>query len=278
MFTNPLKTSFKIISQIFGCCFVISGVWLLEKFLLQAFSIYFHKKVYSERLVKSSHNAYLLTKLAKARKALQRKESTPDVLSPASSKFKSAIDKVKDGVERGAKGFLNISNVTFGYKIENKAGVKHFGEPGRFALKLFRTMVKDNEDGLVSLNNFMPFFSTLDEAVEAFNLFDSDGNGDVSLAEMRECISGIYDEYDFLETSLRNSSQAIEKMDAILKTVMFVILIFVCLGIFNVDTTQFIAIFIALWAGSLFALSGTVKNLVESIIFLFLTHPYGILD
>jgi small-conductance mechanosensitive channel len=50
------------------------------------------------------------------------------------------------------------------------------------------------------------------------------------------------------------------------------------LGIFNIDTSAFLAISISLWAGILFAIGDIVKNLVESVIFLFFTHPYDVGD
>jgi small-conductance mechanosensitive channel len=59
---------------------------------------------------------------------------------------------------------------------------------------------------------------------------------------------------------------------------VYVIILFVGLGIFNIDTTAFLTISISLWAGTLFAIGGVVKNLIESIVFLFFTHPYDVGD
>ena len=81
-----------------------------------------------------------------------------------------------------------------------------------------------------------------------------------------------------LDVSLRQSSQAISKLDDLFKVFMYIIILFVCLGIFNVDTTKFMAAAISLWLGIVFAIGGTIKNLVESIIFLFITHPYDVGD
>jgi hypothetical protein len=39
-----------------------------------------------------------------------------------------------------------------------------------------------------------------------------------------------------------------------------------------------LSIAISLWVGTLFAVGGVLKNLVESIIFLFFTHPYDVGD
>jgi small-conductance mechanosensitive channel len=39
-----------------------------------------------------------------------------------------------------------------------------------------------------------------------------------------------------------------------------------------------LALSISLWAGLLFAIGGIIKNLVESVIFLFATHPYDVGD
>ncbi len=59
-----------------------------------------------------------------------------------------------------------------------------------------------------------------------------------------------------------------------LKIFMCIILLFVCLSIFQIDTTKQMAALISIWVGSLFAIGGTIKDLVENLIFLFITHPY----
>ena len=56
-----------------------------------------------------------------------------------------------------------------------------------------------------------------------------------------------------IEKSLRQSSQAIGKLDNLLKSVVFVIVLFISLGVWNVDTTKFLAAAISIWAGLLFA-------------------------
>jgi small-conductance mechanosensitive channel len=62
----------------------------------------------------------------------------------------------------------------------------------------------------------------------------------------------------------------------ITQIIVYVIIVFVAFGVFRVNTTAFLALSISLWAGLLFAVGGIIKNLVESVIFLFATHPYDV--
>ena len=95
---------------------------------------------------------------------------------------------------------------------------------------------------------------------------------------MKSAILEIHRDRIDLEKSLRSSSQAIEKLDSMLKIGVFIVTLFICLGIWSVDTTRFLAAAISIWAGTLFAVGGLIKNLVENCIFLFLTHPYDVGD
>jgi hypothetical protein len=82
-----------------------------------------------------------------------------------------------------------------------------------------------------------------------------------------------------------HSTQAINKLDSLMKVLVYIIIIFIAFSVFSVDTATFLAVSISVWAGLLFAVGGLMKNLVEryeyvvltpSIIFLFGTHPYDV--
>jgi hypothetical protein len=109
------------------------------------------------------------------------------------------------------------------------------------------------------LQDFEEFFDDLDEAVEAFKVFDGDSNGDVTRAEFRKGIVDIFENADTLEASILQSNSAMGKIDNIMMFFVYVIILFVGLGVFEVDTAAFLALSISLWAGLLFAVGGVVK-------------------
>ncbi|KAI8813052.1 Mechanosensitive ion channel-domain-containing protein [Cladochytrium replicatum] len=127
-------------------------------------------------------------------------------------------------------------------------------------------------------SDFLPWFDSKEEAMHAFSVFDRDGNGDVSRSETKLAVLDVFRERRSLEASLRDADQAISKLDELLKVFVVIVIIFVTLGIWNVDTSGFLTAAISVWAGALFAVGGTVKSLLENIIFLFGTHPYDVGD
>ena len=76
--------------------------------------------------------------------------------------------------------------------------------------------------------------------------------------------------------SLKHTSQAMEKLDTLFKIIIAIFMVFVVLAMFDVNTTEFMAAIISVWLGLAFAIGGTIKNLVDSIVFLFVTHPVNI--
>ncbi|KAM3584215.1 hypothetical protein VKS41_003037 [Umbelopsis sp. WA50703] len=126
--------------------------------------------------------------------------------------------------------------------------------------------------------DFYNYFRTKEDATKAFALFDKDGNGDVSKRELRNGCIRIYKERKLLSASMRDLSQASGKLDMILLTIAVVIwavIVCACFGI-NVGTslmplwTMFVAVS--------FIFGNSAKDMFESIIFIFVLHPYDIGD
>jgi Ca2+-binding EF-hand superfamily protein len=72
----------------------------------------------------------------------------------------------------------------------------------KLAKKLFEGLDED-QGGVITRNEFEPYFKTAGEAAMAFNLFDKDGNGDIDRKEMRNAVVRIYKERRALALGLR---------------------------------------------------------------------------
>jgi hypothetical protein len=70
---------------------------------------------------------------------------------------------------------------------------------------------------------------------------------------MKAAVLQIFFERESLEKSLRSSSQAMDKLDTFMKVIVYIIILFIGLGIWNVNTAKFLAAAISIWAGLLFA-------------------------
>ncbi|KAJ1026315.1 hypothetical protein NDA16_002402 [Ustilago loliicola] len=144
--------------------------------------------------------------------------------------------------------------------------------------KLLFTNLSDHKSTLVA-EDFNPYFKSEEEAREAFNLFDADRNGDISKEEMREAVQRIYRERRALSTSLKDMSSAISKLDGVLMFIGLIIVIFIWLLIFNGDSAVSNIVPLSTFVvGFSFIFGNSAKNIFESMIFIFATHPYDVGD
>ncbi|KAG1143699.1 hypothetical protein G6F37_003295 [Rhizopus arrhizus] len=119
-----------------------------------------------------------------------------------------------------------------------------------------------------------PFFDTVKEAAEAFQLFDRDGNGDISKRELRSGCIRIYRERKHLSRSMRDLSQATGKLDIILMIIFVVVWVIIVCAAFGVNVgTDLMPLWSAFVAAS-FIFGTSAKDAFEAIIFVFVTHPF----
>ena len=140
---------------------------------------------------------------------------------------------------------------------------------------LFKKVLQGTPDQLLHAHHFRPFFQDSNDAICAFESLDMDGNGSINKKDMEIEVLDIYNARKHLEQSMNSSSQAIEKLDTILKSLVFILIFFITMTIWEIDNEQFMTSMISIWAGLIFAFGGTLKDMFESCIFLFITHPYG---
>jgi small-conductance mechanosensitive channel len=167
----------------------------------------------------------------------------------------------------------------------------------KLAQKLFETLsaVMPPRSHLI-VEDFFPYFHSEAEAVStltslfpsviltfpqraAFALFDKDGNGDISKKEMREAVQRIYRERKSLVASLKDVTSAVAKLDAVLLGVTTLIVLFICLLIFNRQNTLASLVPLAsIVLGFSFIFGHSAQLLFESMIFTFSTHTFDIGD
>ncbi|KAK0562504.1 hypothetical protein OC861_005273 [Tilletia horrida] len=131
----------------------------------------------------------------------------------------------------------------------------------------------------LTADDFVPYFKTEAEAKEVFALFDADKNGDLSKREMREAVQRIYKERRTLSVALKDMSSALGKLDLVLQCIGFCIVVFIWLLIFNRDQTiQNLVPASTFILGFSFVFSNSAKTVFESMVFIFVTHPYDVGD
>jgi hypothetical protein len=266
---NEDKPSNETIARIFGFLFTSSIIYAIEKLFLHIFSARFQLRAYADRMEKIIKSTLVLEKLSRGVRKRKTMQNFPGLFSD--SKNSSESDLANQGrkasqfnFEIAAKakeigsGLLDVSKALAGIDLNSSLGIKSFGDPYKLSKRLFIGIRTGSSQSLF-LQDFEEFFDDLDEAVEAFKVFDGDSNGDVTRAEFRKGIVDIFENADTLEASILQSNSAMGKIDNIMMFFVYVIILFVGLGVFEVDTAAFLALSISLWAGLLFAVGGVVK-------------------
>ena len=97
-------------------------------------------------------------------------------------------------------------------------------------------------------------------------MFDKDGNGDITKKEMREAVQRIYKERKALVASVKDTSSALAKLDAVLLGVGLILTVFICLLIFNrADTLSSLVPLATIILGFSFIFGHSAQVLFESV-------------
>jgi len=253
--------------------FVSCAIWAVEKIILQSFSISFHKSVYEDRIEEINREITVLEYLNESRHKNIRSE-----ISPISSKDGLNNSDNKNGLYNK---FAKIAkNVVINKTPKTKSVLLRTSWDAKVLAKnlYYHLGGTDRPQDELTVENFKEFFMTDQEAQDAFDLFDKDGNGDLSKAEIKSFVLDVYHEQKTLRKSMKDSNIALRKLDYLFKTISVVIVIIAVLTIFDCDLSGVYVAISSIWVGTMFAISGTITSLVQSLIFLFITHPFDVGD
>ncbi|KAI7888946.1 Mechanosensitive ion channel-domain-containing protein [Mucor mucedo] len=311
-----------VISKVFGCLLAASGLFFVQKAIIQRIAVKFHRTAYADRLKENKQSLSFLDTLSKSEKKSRPGSSTPGISNrnlrkrrslnkngPPESKHNSSSshdEKANGGSRKPRPMTLNddateqastfnmfkksIANIvladkptaTTGRVDKNKMDINSDDYAKKVARKLFYSLAypegyhghEEEDRKYLDIFSFVPYFSEHDQATEAFKVFDKDGNGNVSRREFRDTVIQIYRERKSLAQSIRDTSQALGKVDTILLVISSLITVVICLSIFRVDFWAALIPFGTLLAALTFVFDTSARSLFAGILFQFVTHPY----
>ncbi|KAI3635426.1 hypothetical protein MIR68_006064 [Amoeboaphelidium protococcarum] len=212
----------------------------------------------------------------------KKQNSAKDLLKKPFS-FVNAVTEVTgvNSVMRTTRGVLSdVTNAALNTFIGGSASdtdVQSVQQARKLANDIFNALLEPGKSE-VTIDNFVPYFPSPDEARKAFRLFDTNGNGDIEREEMKTAIEQFLNEKKAIETGVADLGTVVGRLDSFLLVITFIVVLFIWLSVFGVALTQYLLTF-----GSLIILSGVVignsaKTVVENILFLFVLHPFDVGD
>jgi len=310
---NPNPTGAKewesIVQKILAAAVVASLIFLGEKLIIQLISINYHRKQFSARILESKRNVYLLGQLYDASRTLFpaycNEFAEEDYIIQNELMLMGGHSKGRSHARSGSRtpmrllqnmgrvgdkitgAFGNIASEITGKEVFN-AGSAHGiviealekkRSSEALAKRIWMSFVVEGRESLIQ-EDLMDVLGPQrrEEAEDSFIALDQDANGDISLDEMIMTVVEFSRERKAISTSMHDVDQAINVLDRLLMTVVFIAVVFVFVAFLNANFVTTLATTGTALLSLSFVFAGTCQEVLGSCIFLFVKHPYDIGD
>lgn len=145
------------------------------------------------------------------------------------------------------------------------------------ARRLYRTFAREGCD-VLSSNDLKPAFDNDEEAEAAFSMFDKETNGDISMEEFEAACSEVSDERKSITESLKDLDSVVRKLDNVFLFIVIVITILVLISLISTSAAGALTSAGSTILALSWLFSATAQELLQSIIFIFIKHPFDVGD
>ncbi|PSR78148.1 hypothetical protein PHLCEN_2v7557 [Hermanssonia centrifuga] len=285
---NIIDTAAKLLFAFFLCAAVLLG----EKFSIQWIAGKFHERSYAERIADQKFALRVLSTLYRH-----------------SHDIPGRIDTLKDGVHdkrasmapkrflkkafKGVKSAATTTTTALGTVASEIAGtsvlqpnspqakvqtaLQSANKSRLLARRLFYSFVKPGTDYLI-VEDIARYFPTPEDADAAFAIFDQDMNGDATRDEVEMTCLDFHREQLSIEHSMQDLDSAVGRLDNILMSVYFVVAILIIAVALEAQLVTLITGAGTLVLGLSWLIGSSLAEVLTSIIFLFVKHPYDVGD
>jgi small-conductance mechanosensitive channel len=280
-----------LVGRILFALLVCSGILLCEKVAIQWIAQKFHEQSYADRI---EHQRFAVRTIV----ALYRNSSDipgcPNTFDAGQAKtpsvdprqlLKHAKDSFRKAATTATTALGTVVSEIAGSAILQpnspqavvKTALQSANKSRLLARRLFYSFKKPGSESLY-VTDIAPFFTSLEEANRAFALFDKDDNGDISKEELEmECLE-VHREQLSLEHSMRDLDSAVGKLDNILMSIYSIVALVVMAVALEAQLVTLITGTGSLVLGLSWLIGASMQEILASIIFLFVKHPYDVGD
>ena len=285
----------RTVNRIIISVFIGATLNFIEKIIIQLIAISFHLRTYADRIEINKFQIGSLTKLyqySKEKIAMEDSDfeeggpsgpgsgtRTPmQYIDKAQKNVTEAFHKVGDVAGKVAGDFTG-RQVTQSTHPHQVILMLLNSTPGSLVLarRLYRTFVREGTETVFS-DDMKDAFDNDEEAEAAFSMFDKDLNGDISMEELEAVCVEIGRERKSITASLKDLDSVVSKLDGILLFVVICVTVLIFISLISTSAAGVLTSAGSTVLALSWLLSATAQEFLQSIIFVFVKHPFDVGD
>lgn len=270
--------------------FTLATLKFVEKIVIQWIATSFHQRTYSTRIENNKADIRQLVQLYEfAKGRLEHRDSFwqrsngPSVAG-AQTPLQSFHENARQVLGKVGQVANKVGHDLIGRKVNRNVSRQVVSELLRSTLAahtlarlIYRSVVRDGRD-TVYPDDLKHVFETQEEVDAAFSVFDKDLNGDISIEEFEAVCNEIHLEKKAIAASLKDLDSVIEKLDKVFLVIIVVIAVIVFISILSGSAAAGLASAGTSFLGLAWMLQATAQEFLQSIIFIFIKHPFDVGD
>jgi len=290
--TVTSASTLAIITKFWFGVFLVLVILLCEKLIIQVVAYNFHKRSYEDRILEQKGYIKSITRLYQNSRDIGRSDTLDGGLARPGNKRNASSDVLKKAL-KGAKRVAQTATSVVGTVASEIAGeqllqpnspqsivlvaLSSASKSRQLARRLYYSFCPAYRSSLV-LDDFIRCFRTREEAEAAFNLFDRDLNGDIDLEEMEMALLDLHTDRLALAKGMSCTDSAVGKLDGICMSLWWVIAALVIASVLSTSFETLITGAGTTILGLSWLIGTTAQEILLSIIFVFVKHPYDVGD
>ncbi|KAF4120770.1 mechanosensitive ion channel protein 4/5/6/7/8/9/10 [Geosmithia morbida] len=279
-----------IVFKVIIAFFVLAALNFVEKICLQWIAAAFHERTYATRIDNNKGDIRQLVKLFEHAKAHLSEtdsfwhQSDRADMSGTQTPMRALHENARQVLGKVGQVAGKVGNDIMGRKTDTNQPKKIVSELLRnsssahtLARLIYRSLVREGED-MVYPDDMLSAFAVAEEADAAFNMFDKDLNGDISMDEFEAVTNEISMEKKAIAASLKDLDSVVKKLDKVFLFAIVIIVIIIFVSIISGSAAAGLASAGSAVLGLAWVLQATAQEFLQSIIFVFIKHPFDVGD
>ncbi|KAJ4256644.1 hypothetical protein NW762_008740 [Fusarium torreyae] len=278
-----------IMNKVIIALFTLATLNFVEKILIQWIAFTFHQRTYATRIDNNKADIGQLVHLYEHAKAHNEKtdyffQRGSNSASGAQTPMQALQDNARQAWNKVGYVAGRVGNDLIGRKVDSNHPrrvvqelLKTTSSAHTLARLIYRCAAREGQD-LVYLEDMEAIFGSEEEAEAAFMLFDKDMNGDISIDEFEAVCNEIHLEKKAIAASLKDLDSVIKKLDKVFVFIIIVITIIVFISILSGSAAAALGSAGTVVLGLAWVLQATAQEFLQSIIFVFVKHPFDVGD